>query len=188
MKDANIFNEITRTRETIIRFSKVRTVLTDNPKNQLNKLFAYYVQRNFVTKQYQEALLEKNVRNLLYEAKIEQHFSRGTIGDDAYNVAFPFVDKRADKEKVIKPLHLGHNDSTKIYNHGAAWIFKINQLKDRHSLQPENVLFTLSTSQINTGNRFEAYKEIKESLINTGVKVLAFSQDNKCILEFAQTR
>lgn len=184
----NIFNEITRTRETIIRFSKVRTVLTDNPKKQLNKLFAYYVERNFVTKQYQEALLEKDVRNLLCEADIEKHFSREKIGDDAYNVVFPFVDKRADTEKVIKPLHLGHDDSTQIYNHGAAWVFKINQLKNKHYLQPENVLFTLSTPQINSGNRFDAYQEIKDNLIDTGAKVLAFNQDNEHILEFAQAK
>lgn len=46
----NLFTEITRTRETIIRFSKVRTALTDTPEKQLNKLFAYYIERNFVNK------------------------------------------------------------------------------------------------------------------------------------------
>ena len=53
----NLFNEITRARETIIRFSEIRTVLTDNPSDTLKELFNYYVERNFVTKKYEEACL-----------------------------------------------------------------------------------------------------------------------------------
>ncbi len=96
----NLFTEITRARETIIQFSKIRTVLTNNPDNTLKELFNYYVERNFVTKKYEEALLESGIRKLLYNANIGDRFSREKIGDAAYHVSFPFVEQsRSNKRR-----------------------------------------------------------------------------------------
>ncbi len=178
-----LFNEIVRTRETIIRFGEVRTALTDNPKEKLKELFAFYVERNFVTKKYQEILLEKGVRKLLYEVNIGDKFTKDKIGDDIYHVNFLFVEHRNNKpNKIIKPLHLGHEDSTKIYAHGASWIYRINKLKERY-LNPENVLFTLSGPE-DDGNRWDAYHEIEKELIETGVQVIPYDKKKK-IIDFA---
>lgn len=183
----NLFNELTRTRETIIRFSEIRTVLTNNPNDTLKELFNYYVERNFVTKKYKETLLESGVRQLLFKAHIGDHFLRDTIGDDAYKVSFPFVKQGINElKKIIKPLHLAHDDSTKISNHGAAWIYKIKKLKEKQLLLTENVLFTLSTPPRDRSNRYEAYSDIKSDLIKVGVKVIPYQDENKNkILEFA---
>jgi len=178
-----LFNEIVRTRETIIRFGEVRTVLTDNPREKLKELFAFYVERNFVTKKYQEALLEKGVRKLLYKVNVGDKFVKDKIGDDAYHVNFPFVEHRINKpNKVIKPLHLGHEDSTKIYDHGASWVFRINKLKERY-LNLDNVLFTLSGPN-GDGNRWNAYHEIEKELIDTGIQVTTFDKETE-IINFA---
>lgn len=178
-----LFNEIVRTRETIIRFGEVRTVLTDKPKEKLQELFEFYVERNFVTKKYQEALLEKGVRKLLYNINVGDKFTKEKIGSDIYHVNFPFVEHRNKKlNKIIKPLHLDHDDSTKIYDHGASWLFRINKLKDKY-LEPENVLFTLSGPKENS-NRLEAYLEIEKGLIETGVQVTTFDKE-KDIINFA---
>ena len=71
-----LFNEIVRTRETIVRFGEVRTVLTNDPEQKLKELFAFYVERNFVTKKYQEELLEHDVRKLLHQANVGDRFER----------------------------------------------------------------------------------------------------------------
>lgn len=184
----NLFGEITRPRETIVRFSKIRTVLTDNPKKQLDTLFAYYVERNFVTKKYKEVLLENDIRKLLNSANLGNTFSREQIGDDAYHVAFPFVQQIENSlEKVIKPLHLGHNEPTKIYDHGAAWVIKVKKLQAKNVLHADKTLFTLAAPEVAMGNRFEAYKEIEHDLLQTGIQVVPFLQDksNKQIIEFA---
>ncbi len=178
-----LFHEIARTRETIIRFSDVRTVLTDNPEEKLKDLFAYYVERNFVTKKYQEALLENNVRQLLFKANIGDRFTKNIVGNDAYHVVFPFVEHKKNKpNRVIKPLHLGHKEPTKILDHGAAWLFRINKLKE-NCLKPENILFTLSGPD-EDGNRMNAYHEIEKDLIKTGVQVTMHDK-NEEILDFA---
>jgi len=178
-----IFHEIIRPRETIVRFDKVRTVLTDDPDKKLKELFAYYVERNFVTKKYQETLLEHNVRQLLYKANIGDKFEKERLGDDKYHVTFPFVKHEDERPvKVIKPLYLGYPEPTKIYEHGAAWIFRINKLKEKY-IEPENVLFTLA-GPAQDGNRIAAYQDVKEELQATGVRTL--NSDNKDkIIEFA---
>jgi len=178
-----IFSEIVRTRETIIQFGEVRTVLTDNPQKKLKQLFAYYVERNFVTKQYQEALLEKSVRKLLYKINVGDKFIKDKIGDDAYQVNFPFVEHRLNKpDKIIKPLHLAHEDSTKIYDHGASWVFRINKLKDKY-LNLNDVLFTLS-GPTDDENRIKAYQEIEKELMATGVHVTPCNNETE-IINFA---
>lgn len=183
----DIFNEITRSRETIIRFSDIRTVLANNPQGKLTELFEYYVERNFVTKEYKETILEKGLRKLLLEANIGKQYTRKIIGDDAYHVSFPFVahKKGNHNDRIIKPLHLGHDESTKIYEHGDSWVSKIQRLKEKRYLQTKNVLFTLSGPEFDTGIRFEVYSEIEKKLLDTGVQVISFENNREKIINFA---
>jgi hypothetical protein len=185
-----LFQEVTRTRESIIRFSKIRTILTKNIDTQLNDLFEYYIKHNFVTKKYtkkyKEILLEEDVRKLLSEAEIEHHFKKDKLGNDAFHVPFPFVNRTNDKQyKIIKPLHLKHDDSTKIYNRGASWIIKINKLITQNLLDSSKILFALSGPK-SKGNRRDAYKEIERNLKETGVNIISYEDDKDKILEFAK--
>ncbi|MDF1645145.1 MAG: DUF3037 domain-containing protein [Pseudomonadales bacterium] len=178
-----LFNEVVRTRETIVQFDDVRTVLTDDPQKKIRELFAYYVERNFVTKKYQEELLEGDVRKLLYKVDVGERFEKERLGDHSYHVTFPFVRHDADEPvKVIKPLHLGHDEPTKIYDHGAAWINRINRLKGKF-LEPERVLFTLAGPN-GDGNRLDAYHDIEKELKATGVKITSCDNRDK-ITQFA---
>lgn len=186
--NTNIFNEIIRRREAIIHFSKVRTVLTDNPKKQLDMVFSYYIERNFITKKYKELLLESNIRKLLNSANLENKFSKESVGDSVYHVAFPFVQQlKNQSKKIIKPLYLGHDESTKIYDHGAKWVFKITKLQEKNILREKNVLFSLVAPDTVKGNRFLAYKEIESDLLKTGVHAVLFTNDDNKILEFAKS-
>ncbi|MEJ2407708.1 MAG: DUF3037 domain-containing protein [Candidatus Thiodiazotropha sp.] len=71
-----IFAEMIRPRETIVRFGEPRVVLAEEPKKTLNELYAFYVERDFVTKQYRETVLEKGIRNLLLRLVLKSASSR----------------------------------------------------------------------------------------------------------------
>ena len=43
----HLFAELTRPREVMMRFEGIRVVLADDPAQQLEALFGYYVERNF---------------------------------------------------------------------------------------------------------------------------------------------
>ena len=179
-----LFAEVVRPREAIVRFSETRAVLAENPKETLKKLFAFYVERNFVTKAYRETVLKKRMRKLLADNQIADRFHSAKLGDDGFHVTFPFVELD-DKQpiKIIKPLHLAQKESTQIIEHGGKWQLRVRELKKRSTF-PEKVLFAVEGPGEND-RREDAYQEAVEMLNDTGVTVLPY-QNQERILEFAQ--
>lgn len=182
-----VFEEIIRPRETIIRFSEQRAILTENPVETLATLFDYYVGRNFVTKEYQEQLMEKGIRRLLEQANLGSHFRKRKVEDKIYSVSFPFVEELDHKPvRIIKPLFLGQTDSTAIIEHGGHWRLKIEQLRKRQLLHGP-ILFPIGAPEnAKPGDhRYEAFEEARQSLANEGIELVGFEEQQK-ILDFAE--
>lgn len=178
-----LFAEVIRPRETIVKFGEPRAVLAEDMRATLEELYGYYVERNFVTREYQEAVLERGMRRWLYQARIAERFDRVALGDDEYHVTFPFVEQHEDHAvKAIKPLHLGHAQPTKIIEHGLQWVSRVNQLRKRQYL-PDTVLFAVQ-GPTDDGPKGRAYNEVVDGLRDTGVKVLPYT-DKEDILAFA---
>jgi hypothetical protein len=178
-----MFSEIVRPRETVIKFSEARAVLADVPGLKLEELYGHYVERDFVTRKYQEAVLERGMRKWLWQARIAERFIKHEVGNDEYHVTFPFVEKREERLlQAIKPLHLAQDQPSKILDHGGQWIFRINTLKRKNFL-PEKVLLAVGGPQEVEGPRRKAYEEIVDTLKDTGVTVLPFFAKEQ-ILEF----
>jgi len=178
------FDELVRPRETILRFGEPRMILATDSKSVLEKLYRYYIERDFVTKQYQEEMLERKLKGWLRDAKLDQNFSAGIVGDDVYHANFPFVERKAESLfKIIKPLNLGQDTSVKIIDHCGLWVTKFNQLKKRHIL-PKKVLFAVEGPK-QGDTRQQAYEEAVDMLIDIGATVLPYKQHDE-IIEFAR--
>jgi hypothetical protein len=178
----NLFAELIRAREAMLHFDDQRIVLAEDPKSKMTELFQHYVERNFVTKEYQERLLESSVRKLLLKASVANDYQRGKIGTEDYSVNFPFVNFAEGRpRRVIKPLYLAQGESTKILNHGGQWVDKVRRLRKRNAL-PRDVLFPV-TSPVENTKQFKAYEEIRNDLIDAGVTVVPARKEN-LILEF----
>jgi hypothetical protein len=179
----NLFAEVVRPREAMLQFSEQRLVLADDPKTKLLQLFDHYVERNFVTKEYQERLLENNVRKLLVRAQVGTKYQREKIGTEDFSVNFPFV-RMIDgvPGKVIKPLFLAQDDTTKILTHGGQWVDKIRRLRKRGAL-PADVLFPVTEPATNT-KPYHAFQEIRTDLLAAGVEVVP-ANDESLIIQFA---
>lgn len=178
-----LFTELTRPRETMLRYSDPRVVLAEKPEQTLKELFGHYVEHSFATKQYRETVLESQLRRLLYQARVGERFTAEKLGDEEYQVNFPFVEQQQDEVlRVIKPLNLGQQDSSHIVEHGGKWQFRINELKRRHHL-PQRVLFAVEGPDDAT-QRGEAYHHTVAQLEETGVTVLPIAQ-KEAVLEFA---
>lgn len=169
------FAEIVRPRETIVKFSNVRAVLAEKPKAKLDELYGYYVERDFVTKQYRESVLEKEMRAWISSAGMGSRFEKKEVGTDDYHATFPFVEgDRSAALKAIKPLYLGHEQPSKILDHGGQWLFRVQTLK-RKGLMPKLVLFAAEGPQ-DDGSKQAAYAEITSALRQQGAIVLDFQQ------------
>lgn len=120
---------------------------------------------------------------LLDQKVIGKKFQNTRVGDSEFTVLFPFVEMSGEQPlKVIKPLNLTQNDSTKILEHCGKWEFRMRELKKR-DVFPEKVLFAVDGPTQN-GSRIQAYQESLQILNDTGVTVLDY-QNQRGILDFA---
>ncbi len=181
----SIWGEIIKPRETMLRFSDARVVLAEEPAAKLRELFEYYVERNFVTREYQEQILPRGVRGWLRTANLLNRFQPAKIGNDEYHAQFPFVGTNENDapEKVIKPLNLDYPDASRIIDHGGTWIVRVNALK-RRQLLPPKVLFTVKGPS-DTSTRGRAKSEIISELEEAGVIVVPYGEAAP-IVQFAQ--
>lgn len=181
-----LFQELIRPRETIVRFSEQRAVLAENPEQTLAELYEYYVCRNFVTREYQETILEKGIKQLLEQRDLAKRFTKRRIEDQLYGVTFPFVEQKDNEAiRVIKPLFLGQTDSTAIIEHGGKWKLKVDQLRKRHLLKGP-VLFPVKGPEPGQVNdlRVEAFEETLANLEGDGIEITLHTEKDR-ILEFA---
>jgi len=180
----SLWGEVIKPRETMLRFSESRLVLADDACVKVRELYKYYVERDFVTPERQEQILERGVRGWLSEAKLLEQFHSARVGNDEYHAQFPFVAGPEDHpERVIKPLNLGYDDAARIIDHGGQWIVRINALKKRQLL-PRKVLFAVNGPDDATA-RGRAKRDVVDELENTGVIVVPYEQ-TQSIIEFAR--
>lgn len=179
----NLFTELVRPREAMLQFAEQRVVLADNPKEKLVQLFDHYIERNFVTKEYQERLLESTIRKLLFRGQMGTQYRQEKIGTPDFTVNFPFVLMADGKaQRIIKPLYLAQGDTTKILNHGGQWVDKVRRLRKRNAL-PKDVLFPVTAPQTDT-KAYDAFTEIRDDLVTIDVQVVPANDENG-ILKFA---
>jgi hypothetical protein len=167
-----LFAELTRPREAMLRFDKVRVVMAEDPVEQFQKLFDHYIGRNFATKAYQEQLIEKQVRQALRAADLSVQYKEKVLGNHAYHARFPFVRMEGDKAtSAIKPLHLGQDDPTQIFDHGWEWVGKLRKLRSEDLLPPA-VLFAIQGPGEQSKERAQAFQEIVQELGKQQVQII----------------
>lgn len=178
-----LFTEFVRPREAMLQFDDQRIALADDPQAKLDALFDHYIERNFVTREYQERLLETMVRKLLVGRQLGAAYRAEKVGNPEFTVNFPFVHRHDGRAaRIIKPLYLAQDDSTKLLTHGGQWVDKVRRLRKRDAL-PEAVLFPVKAPARDT-KPYQAFEEIREDLQATGVTVVA-ANDEESILKFA---
>jgi hypothetical protein len=178
--------EILKPRESMVRFSESRLTMAVDPQVKLSELFAYYVERNFVTKEYQEQAMERGVRGFLKTAHLSDRFQPLSIGNDEYSAVFPFVALDGDQPvKAIKPLRLDHAKPAQIIDHGGQWRVRVEALQKR-DLLPAKVLFAVNGDTAGESALARARREVVDSLIELGVQVRPAS-DRQAVIEFAGT-
>lgn len=180
-----LWQEILKPRESMVRFSDSRLVMAGDPQAKLGELYAYYVERNFATKEYQEKLLERGVRGFLREAQLHERFHEHRIGNEEYNAQFPFVQLQDDAPvKAIKPLRLDHAQPAQIIDHGGQWRVRVEALAKRNLL-PGKVLFAVNGQLTGESAQARAQREVVAALLDLGVQVRP-ANDRQAVVEFAR--
>lgn len=178
------FDALVHPREAMIRFSEARALLADDPAAAIDRLFAQYVEYDFVQKETHERDMERRVSEILRPLPLSVPFKPGEIGNDDIHARFPLV--QADDGrliKAIKPLYLAQDEPNKIYEHGDRWVAKVQRLS-RARLLPPRVLFPLHAPEEGDRKRYSAYANIRDDLTRLGAETAAL-QDEESIVQFA---
>ncbi len=176
-----LWSEMIKPKESLVRFSEGRVALATDPAEKLKALFGHYVERNFVTREYQEKTLERNVRGVLRSAELADRFLEAPIGNDEYHANFPFVQLLNEKPvKVIKALTLQQSNSARVLDHGGSWIMRVQNLR-RRSLLPDRVLFAVDGDADEPSLRGKARREIASELRHLGVTVVPVARQQELI-------
>ncbi|MEW6560476.1 MAG: DUF3037 domain-containing protein [Pseudomonadota bacterium] len=178
------FDELTRPREAMFRFSPVRAVMTDDAEATLDALFARYVEHAFATPEYQEALLERALRAVLRREGLAARYRKAELGSGALRFPVPFA-QTGDGGRVVravKPLHLAQDDPVRLLDHGNQWIGRLRHL-ERLQACPA-MLFPVQQPEPQAVN-FDAFQEVRQGLEGVGATVVPIA-DEAAILRFAR--
>ncbi|MEY2891410.1 MAG: hypothetical protein RJA98_1318 [Pseudomonadota bacterium] len=180
-----LWSELIKPRATLVRFGEGRVVLASDPATQVSALFGHYVERNFVTREYREQVLERNIRQVLRAADLAKRFQPARVGNEEYHAQFPFVQLAGDTPvKAIKALTLSQADPAKIIDHGGQWVMRVTQLRKR-GLLPEQLLFAVDDEPGASGLRAQAREEVLAELRHLKVEVTGLGADPR-LLAFAR--
>lgn len=186
---AGVFRELVRPREAVLRFGEAGTALVEDPAAKLKELFECHVNRQFAqNREYQEKVMALRLMKVLRAHELVGHYRQNKqVGNEEFHVLMPIVSEARNAQGVarraIKPLDLDRAEPTKIYDHGDAWIRRVERLRQVNQL-PEGMLFTIREA---TGNekRIKACREICDELRRKDVRVLTMD-DESHVLEFAK--
>lgn len=178
------FRYLVKPRESLFRFGGIGTVMTDQPHQELERLFAYYVQRQFAaTEEFREALMTRQLTRIFRASDILRYYHERRFGDDLYHVVIPFVhDAGAQAAKAIKALDLEKSDTTRIIEYGDRWRMRIRRLRDLHDF-PQKMLFVVR--QHARGRKHDAAREVCRELEQLNVQTVP-DVDSDAVIEFAR--
>lgn len=182
-----VFDALVHPREALIQFSQSRSRMASNPDEVLEKLFGYYVERNFVTHEYKEQVLERRIRNLVHSLHLPKPFKALEVGDEFAAAHFPLVQLEGSVPvKAIKPFFLGQPEPSKIISHGGLWVDRLRRMRMRKSLPPA-VLFAVDGPGPLDGKRHSAYLEICDDLNKLDILTVPSNAEHD-IVSFAESR
>jgi len=186
-RNVDLYNELIRPREDIIRYSENRVLFSSEPEKKVVELFQYYVQRNFTQHNEHENQMNERVRALLQENHLAEQFKRHYVGDKKkYGLYFPFVSTNAH-QTIIKPIQFRQRGSNELINYGLVWLGKMNQLMRYGYIQPEDTLLAYQAPDSQKGELFEAFEDIRTQIEDTGI-VTADIKKPQQIMTFALSR
>ncbi|MDO3387962.1 DUF3037 domain-containing protein [Gilvimarinus sp. SDUM040013] len=186
-KDLAAFGqEVARPRESLIRFSEMRVLMTENPAQTLEELYERYVGRNFVGKERREQAMVNAIKKQLLGNKLQQFYKQFTFEVDYRKIQFPLVWQNERDHCIIKPLALNvQKDPSKLVEHADEWRGKVQWLLDRERIRQDELMIPLDPPASGNDDMQDAYQVARCNLAELGVELVEFNNKSR-ILDFAR--
>lgn len=128
---ANLFEELIRPRESLVRYSDVRVMMTWDYQASLNELFNDLVAFESSTyKKTNDLILTQRFKGILKQHDVDRLFKETNLEkkEVGLSVTMPFFNE--ESHKSIKPLSfIDQRDANSLIMHAANWATKIEMLE-----------------------------------------------------------
>lgn len=177
-----LFDELIRPRESLVRYSDIRVMMTNNLDTCLNDLFNELVA--FESKTYKkdhDRILAQKFKGILKQHRVDKFFQETHLEkkDIGLSVTMPFFNE--SNYKSIKPLSfIEQKDANSLIMHAANWATKIEMLQQAEILDLKEHLVTYERPN----NNFEAAFDFALEALDKIDVTLASIDDSKKINQF----
>ncbi|MCJ8168504.1 DUF3037 domain-containing protein [Atopomonas sediminilitoris] len=175
----NHFRFLTEPKESLIRFSPMRSILVENFDATLDELFGRYIDRQGMARDRREEVMVREIRTLFTEASIRS-FRDDTLTGDLTKLHLPLV-HRSEVVAAIKPLAFDQAEPSAILDHCDQWLMKFVRAEREGVIQLKNVLIAENDSP----RHRKAVQIAKDSIQERGLQLVDYQATQK-IAAFAK--
>ena len=175
----DFFTEVTRARQALLRFSNVRTILSENPESELEALYEKFIHRDFVTKQYEEHQMTVTLRKQINKENLVFKYKEKKLKAKVREVTIPLVADTSGGLKLIKPLAFRQKRATQLFEHGEAWYNRIYSLIKEEVVDVGNVLLPIDVVSSIKGERRYAFEAVKDLFECKGIRLVNYAETEK---------
>ncbi|MCP9340340.1 DUF3037 domain-containing protein [Stutzerimonas xanthomarina] len=181
----NHFRFLTEPKESLIRFSPMRSILVENFDVTLEELFGRYIERQGMARDRREEVMVREIRTLFTEASIRS-FRDETLTGELIKLHLPLV-HRNKVVAAIKPLAFDQAEPSAILDHCEQWLMKFARAEKEGIIELKNVLIPVAAPAENDSARHrKAVQVAKECILDRGLQLVEYQATQK-IAAFAQS-
>ncbi len=180
------FKEVTRTRESVLHFGEVGTMLTANINVAVDKLYDRLVGRNFTeNKEYTEQFMVRDLKKQL-TSKLPSgiRYTQKKLKAGIYDISVPLATRIDDSYRIIRPMAFEQNNVLKAMEHGETWVGRLKKLIDADVIQAEKALFAFEKPVHRKLEFMNVYEDVVGEIKNLGALTKDYA-DTDSIISFA---
>ena len=164
------FGFLVKPRATLLRFSEVRTVITDSIDGTLDSIFARMVSHSSSSQTKNRQKLSSLLRSQLNLLRLERPFRQHRFAKSGFEATYNFTQlgEQGEPLKLIQPIELSDRLTPKeIFEVVDGNEVRLNRMASLELL-PKKVLLPFSLSENRTKEADEAWSIVKIELSNIG--------------------
>ena len=184
---SQFFHYFTAKRESIFHFSQARVVLTNNPGEEMKKIYDRYVNHSDYTKTRREEVLAKELKRSIDRIDaLKNMYKNQTINGTLSKFSMPLVAKRNDViSRAIKPLAFEQSEPGKMMEHGDTWVMRVTRAAEENLLNIDDILFTIEVPESLTAGQSKVIDTIKRTMDAKKINHIPAS-NHKDTIDFAK--
>ena len=186
MTAQHAFDFLVKPRATLLRFSEVRTVITDSIDDTLNSIFARMVSHSSASQARNRQKLSSLLRSQLDSLCLERPFKQHTFTKSVFEARYDFIQlsEQGEPLKLIQPIEINDRLTPKeIFGVVDNNEVRLNRMASLELL-PKKVLLPFSLNENRTDEADEAWSIVKAELSSIGE--LVDIRNTSVIEEFAK--